>query len=94
MKNEVVVRHTLATMQGSICHDRKNRKRKFVDVDLQWSEGHKDITFAGMGVRLLNNQSVACFYVPVSCTKKKYIEAKVNDILDKLEASSRGGDGL
>jgi len=73
---------------------RSQRNCKYSDVDLQMSEGHTEVTFVGMGIRVLNNQKVACFYIPTTCTKRKYVEDRVNDILDKIEASSGGGDNL
>lgn len=85
---------TLETVQSSISYMRSQRKCKYSDVDLQISEGHKEITFAGMGIRVLNNQKVACFYIPTTCMKRRYVEDMVNDILDRLEASSGGGDSL
>lgn len=83
---------TLETVQNRISYMRSQRECKYQNVDLQMSEGHTEVTFVGIGIRVLNNQRVACFYIPTTCMKRKYVEDKVNDILDKLEASSGGGD--
>lgn len=85
---------TLETVQNRISYMRSQRECKYQNVDLQMSEGHTDVTFAGMGIRLRNHDEVACFYVPTTCLKRKYVEDRVNDILDKIETSSGGGDNL
>ena len=85
---------TLETVQGSISYMRSQRNCKYTNVDLQISEGHTDVTFVGMGIRLRNHDEVACFCVPTTCMKRKYVEDRVNNILDKLETSSGGGDNL
>ena len=66
----------------------KEISRPSIHVDCQWSESHSDVTLAGEGLRLRDNQRVVLFYIPVNCTSKRHVMDRINSILDGLESTT------